>query len=543
MNNIMLLTKVFLKNSMLKNFNATTNKKDNKFRKTIAMAIIIIYVASIFGMLSYQMIDMLNQANQAGLFLGVFLLAIGFLILVQSVASSMNLYYFSKDIENVLPLPVKPYQILVAKFNVLIVTEYITLLLFAVVPFGVYGFLTGAGGLFYLCGALVLLLFPILPAIIASLLVVFVMSFSKFVKNKEKMQFIGTLLTIVVVLVMQVLLAGQEDVDTEQLVSMLTKANGTVSLIDNYFVTLEPATQALINYNNIDGAIALAKILAITAVSYVCFVLIAKEIYLRGVVGVSSSGTKTTQKSKVKDFKKKSVLSSYVKKEFIMLFKNPVYFMQCVLPAVIMPILLPLVFFMGSADLSELQGEDINNSGGLCIIIGIICFMLSLVFIPVTSISRDGGNAVFTKYIPVSLYKQFQYKIIPSIIISFVPIIIVLGIAYAVFNANIAMIAISFAISTVLNILYSYTMLVVDLKRPKLNWDTEYAVVKQNFNMMFGFAFIMVYIMILIGLGIGLSHLSIPIVAAILFAITVGALIAVDRYVYNNQDKLFEKVM
>ena len=60
-----------------------------------------------------------------------------------------------------------------------------------------------------------------------------------------------------------------------------------------------------------------------------------------------------------------------------MLFKNPVYFMQCVLPAVIMPILLPLVFFMGSADLSELQGEDINNSGGLCIIIGIICFMLS----------------------------------------------------------------------------------------------------------------------------------------------------------------------
>ena len=189
MKNILLLTKIFLKNSMFKKINSNTNgKKPNKYLQTIGIIVLFAYIIGVFGYLSYQIIDMLQQVNQESLVLGVFLLAIAFLVFIQSVTSCMNLFYFSKDIENVLPLPIKPHQILIAKFNVLIITEYITILLFALAPFLIYGILTGASLLFYLYGTLILLIFPILPALISSLLVILLMSFSKFVKNKERLQ-------------------------------------------------------------------------------------------------------------------------------------------------------------------------------------------------------------------------------------------------------------------------------------------------------------------------------------------------------------------
>ena len=145
MNNIILLTKVFLKNSMFKNSNSKTeDKKSKRMLAMVGFALIYAYVIGIFGYLSYEMIQSLLIVNQAGLFLGAFLLAVGALILFQSIVSSMNLFYFSKDVENILPLPIKPYQILVAKFNVLVITEYITVLLFAIAPFIIYGVLTGA---------------------------------------------------------------------------------------------------------------------------------------------------------------------------------------------------------------------------------------------------------------------------------------------------------------------------------------------------------------------------------------------------------------
>ena len=117
MNNILLLTKIFLKTSIFRNISSSNQENKKNIFKALGIILIGIYVVAVFGFLSYQMIDMLNQMNQASLFLGLWLLSTAVLILIQAIASSMNLFYFSKDIENVLPLPIKPYQILVAKFR------------------------------------------------------------------------------------------------------------------------------------------------------------------------------------------------------------------------------------------------------------------------------------------------------------------------------------------------------------------------------------------------------------------------------------------
>ena len=546
MNNILLLTKIFLKTSILRNISSSNQQNKKNMFKALGIILIVIYVAAIFGFLSYQMIEMLNEVNQASLFLGLWLLSTAVLILIQAIASSMNLFYFSKDIENILPLPIKPYQILVAKFNVLLLTEYFTVFMFTLIPFIIYGIVTGAGLLFYLYSVLILLVFPIIPALISCLLVMILMSFSKFTKNKDMFQIISMFLIIAFVIIVQIFTQNNTETSQEEMIQMLTQANGLVEMIEKYFITLKPAVDTLINYNSISGIVSFAELLLISIVIYILFIILSQKLYLKGAVGASISGKKSKSiKNEKGIYTDKKVWSSYLKKEMIMLFKNPIYFMQCVLPAFLLPIIFAIVFFAGSnSGLEELTKMAINPTIVFCVAIGINTFLISMIFISVTAISRDGENASFMKYIPVPIYKQIIYKCLPSIIISIVPIIFVIGImCYLLHYYNILFIIYSFVISLLISILYSYITIIVDLKRPKLNWDTEYAVVKQNFNMIFCFAFSIAMIIIICLIGGVLGNMDLNIVAIISAVVLTFLIYLVYRYFKIKDSKLLDKIM
>ena len=113
---VLSLTKVFLKNSFQ---NMETAKTKNQNKKSISMIILYLfvfaYLAAIVGFLSFQMIEGLLQIHQEQIFLGVILLGIGLFVLIQTIFSAISLLYYSKDNEYILPLPLKPSQILMAK--------------------------------------------------------------------------------------------------------------------------------------------------------------------------------------------------------------------------------------------------------------------------------------------------------------------------------------------------------------------------------------------------------------------------------------------
>lgn len=76
------------------------------------------------------------------------------------------------------------------------------------------------------------------------------------------------------------------------------------------------------------------------------------------------------------------------------------------------------------------EKEDYINELGInnfalqyiCIVIGIIQMIYTVGNISITTISREGKNAIVMKYIPVSLYKQFVWKNFPQILINILPI-------------------------------------------------------------------------------------------------------------------------
>lgn len=542
MNKIISLTKVLLKNSFQKY--SENNKKTSKVGKIILYGILLVYLMGIFGFLSYGLITTLQQVHQEAMFIGIFLLGLALLTIIQSIISATNVFYFSKDLDYILPLPLKPREILISKLNVILVTEYVMELIFAVAPIIVYGILTSAGAMFYIVSLLVLIIFPIIPILIATFIIMVIMSFSKGVKNKDRFKLIAPLLGIALALILSFAFSGTSELSEADLLNALTQANSMVEMVSDSLPIIKPGINAIVNASFIE----FLKLLGITAICYIVFILIGNKLYFRGAVGNLSSGAKKGKNITGKDIKIKSVGKSYVAKEFKMLFKNPIFFVQCVLPSVLMPVVFLGIFIVSinsnnsQESINEFQkvlGGFIETPIGLAAILAITEFLTSMLYIAPTAISRDGQNAIFMKYIPVPYYKQLIYKGIPNVVFGTITSLIVLIFIYVVAKPSLVFLLTALILNLILQTLL---MELVDLRKPKLEWSTEYAVVKQNMNLLWPFVLNLIEIGIIFIVSIPLSFTNYLITAVILVVLHIIITYFVNRYMCNNQDKLFDKV-
>lgn len=550
---VKILTKVFLKNSFRGLDKSGIGQEKRKKGMVALYFFIFIYLGAILGVMSYNIINALIPINQEEMFLGIFFLAIATMVIFQSIFSIANVFYFSKDIEYILPMPIKPWEILLAKFNVILITEYVMTFLLGIVPIIIYGILTSSSILFYIFSIIGMLVFPIFPLAIESIIIILIMSLGKFTKDKDKLQLISTIILIVVIVAVQFLLVGnQEQMTEEQIIQTIMKANGMVELIKDYIPTLNPTIQMVTNNNIVICILEFLKLLLITIASLIFFIILGNKLYLKGAVQNASSKVYKKQNINVeKIYKRKKIGISYVKKEFLILIRNPIYFMQCILPPVLMPILIGAISIGGmnpnTEDLGQMlsQINEVNLQGiiPMLIILGIMQFFSMMCFIAVTAISRDGKNAVFMKYIPVALEKQIVYKIIPNIIMNMIPAILTLAVVKFTFtNTNIIYLLYILIIHTLLIIAQSFFMIIVDLKRPKLEWDTEYAVVKQNMNMIFQFAFVFIIMLIFVLIGSILNFVPSIVGYIILLVLSLALVYLVEFYINKNIQKLFEKI-
>ena len=548
-----LLTKIFLKTSIQK-FNDKNNPNGNKNQKLqlTLYLFLFVYLIGIVIYFSTKIINSLREIEQETTFIGLIFFAVLITSAIQTIFSGINLLYFSKDTDAVLTLPLKPYQIILARTNVLILAEYLTNLFIGVLPLVIYGVTLNCGPMYYIKAILGVLLLPILPIILVSLLMMVIMSFSKITKNKNKFQMVATFIVLILVIFLSIGITKLEEsnLTDEQMQEAMMQANSMINTVKGYFPTLDFAINAVTTSNVFSVILEFVKIIGITIVGIEVYVLLAQKLYFKGLIGSLYSGT-TKKGGKVKIVEKKSsVGNAYVKKELKLLLRSPIFFMQCVAPAILMPVLIIVLLFMSGGNELRMQLEALSNAlkvNNALIIMGILAitqFFSIFIYVSITAISRDGSNAVFMKYIPVSLYKQYIYKTIPNIIISIIPAIIVLGTAkYLISGLKILDLIIIFMVSLLMYIVQSFLSLLIDLKRPKLQWNSEYAVVKQNFNLLFPMIFGFINIGIIIFVNYSLSAYSVYIQLGIVTVIYIIALVIINAYLYKKQNSLASKII
>ena len=553
MNKVIKLTKIFLKNSF-SNMDARMGISTKSKNKILIYGILFLYFAGLIIFLGYNLLDGLIAIHQETVFVGMILFMIFGLAIIQTIFSSINILYFTKDSEYLLPLPLKPYQIILARTNVMLIAEYVIIFLIGFIPLVMYGILTGAGIVYYLTMILAVILVPILPVLLISMLVMFIMSFAKLTKNRNRFQLFATLLVLAIIIAISISTSGmKQDLTNEEMAQMVVKANGMIELVKGYVPTVDYLMEALTTNSLFTAIVEVLKTLGITIIGFIVYMLIAQKIYFKGLVGNLFGGGASSSNKEInqKEYRNSKLYKSYVGKEFKNMARNPVFLMQCLIPAVLIPIIMVVVVYaglnsdgMGLEQITQMVQQMSTNTFFIaCIILGVIQFFTMFIYISITAISRDGENAVFMKYIPVSLYKQYLYKIIPNIIMNIVTIIITLGMAeYLLRLPAITLIAL-FIVATIMGILQSIAMIIVDLKRPKLNWDSEYAVAKQNLNLVFPVLLAMVNIVILVGCVYLLKDINVYMGIGILGILYIAATVITNKYLYNKQYELADKII
>ena len=480
------LTRVLLKNSMGMMSDGKSKKALNVFIYGV-LAVCMIPLGFTLYMMFNTAMAQLQPLQQEGA-----VLALGFHIsslvtFLFSIFLIPSIFYFSKDSETLLALPLPPQTILSAKFSVCLVYEYAFTLIVCVPLYIAYANNAAIGIPYILLALAIFITLPIYPLVLSSIITMLLMRFVPFFKNRDRFNMIAGILSIILAFGFSFAMnSGTIAEDPNALISMMTQGNNSmISLFSKIFPAIPFAAEALIS----SDALQLVYYILITCAALAVLVILGKWLYFKGAIGFSE--TKSSRKElSAKDFarvSRHSKVRTYLIKELRLLIRTPVYAINCIGMCVLMPIMLLVIFITADADVLLQQLPDITPYLDGMLPYAVLAGMASgflfsnLNMISSTAISREGTNISFMKYIPMSLKQQLQAKVLSGILMSVISMLLTMVCVYfllPIFPLTWYFAAAAASLITI--VLGNYASLALDILHPKLVWEQEAAAVKQN---------------------------------------------------------------
>ena len=490
------ITKTIIKNSRKIKYDKGS-KNNSAILSALAFFIVMSTISAAMIYVSYYVTKQLNKIHQPYAFINI-LLIFNFLILFgKSIFETLNVLYFSNDLKVLLRMPIKPIKILNAKFINMIVSEYQMEAIMLAIPMVVYGIYTKVAWMFYLYIPLVLLILPVIPIMITSLFIAIVMRLTSFVKSKNKLIYLIVFTTIFIMnLVFFYNKNGQTFLTVDIFVRMIYSFNGLAYYLAEEFKLITPIMNCLLDYNRLQGVYNLVIYYVENLLIYFIVLLIISKIYYKAVLGTMIDSSSKARKNSneelsIEDFKEQNRITSYLNKEFLEVFRNPIFCIQCVFMPIIYPIIV-LVIFIGllsfakavGLDLIKIFYDNIRSGFGAFILlaIGQVFFMMN--FSSIIAVSKEEAKAKLNKVYPISLEKQFKMKINVGFLVNMVAVIIICGF-YLAFMRDLSGAALILINLIILNIIGEKVKLLIDLLNPQLMWNSEYTMMKQNTNIMY----------------------------------------------------------
>ncbi|HHW31001.1 MAG TPA: hypothetical protein GXX20_04895 [Clostridiaceae bacterium] len=470
------------------------------------------------------------------------------IVLIFGIFYVMSAFYFSTDMNVLIPLPLGAYQVLGAKFIVITVNEYLTTFPILLPPIIIYGINMEMGVLYWIKALLVALSIPVLPLVLSSILIVVLMRFINIRKSKDLLAVIGGLFIIVLALAfnyfMQRLpqnIAGNE---AEFFNNLITSQYGLIKEIGRKFPPSIWATLGLAA-SGTEGAGYFLLFIGASIMLFFFLLWIGNKIFYKGVI----SGQEVNRKRKVmsaeevqKKYQKRSnPVMAILLKEWKILLRTPVYVLNGLVGAIIGPLIIFLTF-IGQGTSGEmaslidmLKDPDITiyvSLGGLAVML----FTSGMNVVASTSVSREGRTFWISKIIPVSPSYQALGKFLHAMLISFIGIVLTGIMMVVILDYSIAMMFLLIILGILGSVPQIAVNLIIDIMHPKLEWNNPQEAMKQNFNAVIGMLasfLIMIFYagatfliisfslpdwVLFIGLGFVMAVLSIPSMI-ILFAV------------------------
>lgn len=498
--------KIFLKlvSAIVKNVEITKDeKKRSKVFYTVMAFVaffgIMIPICVLVGLITYSLTKGFLKIGEGANGIMLFMHLISIFSFIFGLNVIFNVFYFSEDVETLLPLPLRPYQIIASRFTAALISESYMQVLIVIAALTGYIIAAELPWYSWITALLAVVTAPILPLVYCAVLCMLVMAFTRWIRNKDVVNRIMGIFTVLLIAGIVSCAGFVYNMDMQSLISVLASENSEIlNILNGIF----PHTQFIVSALSTGNILNLLIYLGIHIFAIVIFMILAQLLYFKGVLNINQI-KQTHDDSAIQTYFKKHKQSSperaYFKKEMCILFRTPAYFMNCVLIGIVWPIFIYLVYLLqGPTHFLEQFVESLhgrNDESTLYYILAVSCISVLVTAansIASSSLSREGSQFSFIKYIPMSYSAQLKVKAEVAIVLSGGSMLLYILIAGSLLGVNVILTLFSCLVG-ILSVSFTVSLGVyMDSVNPKLIWEDELNALRGNFNIFFNMAIAMI---------------------------------------------------
>ncbi len=566
--NCLSLTKILLRSlfdmsSPSKNKPKKKNKKEKKTSLIVLLVVLFLFCGVPFFLSGFALaLALYTEDPTIAVSLWQILLPVTtILLIVMSIFAIVSVFFFSMDNQILLPLPLKSWEILVARFITAIIFVYYMELIF-VAPI-----LLGAGLGFnlsifqFIVLLIICLCLPVFPVAFVGVIFTYLSRIINFSKYKDAYTYISMILAIGLSFgITSFMSYGESNMGSpegiQSLIDIIRQSENSYIYITPFLI---PGITALTNANIFTQILNLVLFLILNSIIVVIFLLLCNKPYYKTLKESGNNGGNKKKISKeiiIKDTKVTSYFKSGVLTEFKTIVRSPVFFSNTFLVTLIFPLIILITVPLGLAEegidnnaifnelLPQIQGSTIGNSMVLLILLCVFMFFASMNLTSGTAISRMGKSAEFVKCTPIKPIVTINIKIFWGVALSlFTALIFVIPcVVLNIINILDALLLIILLLS--LFVFDNYLSLFFDLAKPILNWDNENQAMKNNYNALWGMLLSFVILALIVILCIMLEYVQFGgyvAYAIILLASLLGNFLFY-KYYSRSADKVFKNI-
>jgi len=472
---------------------------NENYRQRWLLPMALLFMLTLFVTLYYfilqvtaQFYGMLRPVGLQRVLPTLVILGAQLLALIFSIYSMLANFYFSRDLEWLIPLPVKPRQVMLAKFSHILLNHYALLVPLAGPVLVQYGILQGSGPLYALRLAVLILLLPLIPLAVSALLVILLMRVVNLGRYKEILVVVGAMLLMLLALLPQFLIRdsgeGQGSLDNQQVINMFA---GSESITRRITAAFPPARWATTLLDPGNGANAWIDPLLLAGVSLGAFLLLllaSEKLFYHGLIGLSESTRRHAVSTEKMRFRsgRRPVRALFLR-EMRLMNRVPMFLLNGMYSTLFIPALLLVMTSTGHHDSARLLGLLTSSNPAVAVLgVAVVCFLSGVMNGTASSaLSREGHSFWISQVIPVPWRLQALAKFLHAgavallgTAVAAVMMAVALGLPWwtAPLGAFMALTAAVGCISL---------GLLIDLSRPLLDWVSPQRAIKQNMNVFF----------------------------------------------------------
>ncbi len=465
----------------------------------------------------------LRPMGQERALLSFGILAGQLLILLFGIYYIIAAFYFARDLDLLIPLPLRPGEVMASKFAVVVINEYLTVAAIVLPVVITLGVVAHVGIGYWVNAVLVYLALPIIPLALVSVAVVVMMRFINVTRKKDALILVGSLVLIGVSLAVQIALgrsgggqagagagAGGTQAAAESLAAFFTSPNSLLNKVGAFFPPAIWATKAIAGGFSGEGLANLALLLGVSGLLFAGMIVFAEKLFYRGVIGLGETTGRKRRLTRDEMSRRvaggRRAFAAIFGREWKIMNRTPIFLLNGVLVSVLLPAMIVLMATIDTGGGGSGSGAGGGVGGGqggdtmallkmlmasdpLLVILGAALFMTicgSINGTASSTFSREGAQFWISQVIPVAPREQAAAKFVHSYLVATLGVATSAIVAGVFLHVKVAQLAAGAGLALVAGVALTAVGMIIDLARPLLDWTNPQKAIKQNLNVLLG---------------------------------------------------------